>query len=320
MASRIQLTIACDEFDIVRPLIDGTVKADGLDLVFVTQLTVPERHAGMLKDRAFDVCEFNSSTYFIARDQGVALTAIPVFLFRKFRHGFIFVNAKAGIREPKDLIGRRVGGISFQPAASVWARGILDDDYGVPADEMITVVQRAEDVPFEPTKGIRIEPAPPGKVIEDMVLTGELPALMSPRVPDALLNGDERIVRLFPNYKDLEVAYFRRTGLFPIMHVTAIRPELVDKYPWIPGSLTKAFEQAKRLAYARFADTRLVPQAWYGTGWEEESKLFGPDPWAYGLGPANRKNLETGIRYCHRQGMIRRPIPLEELFVTTEGI
>jgi 4,5-dihydroxyphthalate decarboxylase len=125
-------------------------------------------------------------------------------------------------------------------------------------------------------------------------------------------------VRLFPNYKDVELAYFRRTGIFPIMHVTTIRQEIVDKYPWVPTNLVKAFEAAKNLAYRRIANPRMVPIAWVRTALEEQEEVLGPDPWAYGLTPANRKNLETVLRYSHRQGMISRTLPLDALFADTD--
>src|ERR1700678_2001059 len=132
MTSRITLTIACDDFDIVRAMMDGTVKPDGIDLVFTTELSNPERHSRMVHDLAFDVCELNVSTYLIAKERGVAITAMPVFLFRKFRHGNVFVNTQSAIKTPQDLIGQRIGCPNLQPASNVWLNGILQDDFGAP--------------------------------------------------------------------------------------------------------------------------------------------------------------------------------------------
>jgi 4,5-dihydroxyphthalate decarboxylase len=277
-----------------------------------------ERHGRMARKTEFDVCEINIGGYYMARDRGEALTAIPVFLHRRFRHGFIFVNANAGIRTPKDLIGKRIGGTNFQPAASIWMRGILEDYYGVPHQQCIWVVERSEDFAFTPPKDLRLEMIAPGKRLDVMLAEGEIPAMLSPDIPKLFLDGDKRIVRLFPNYKDIEIEFFRKTAIFPIMHVTVVRKEIIDKYPWVATNLVKAFEEAKALAYRRIANPRVVPLAWIRTAWEEQQQVLGNDPWAYGLGDANRKNLETVLRYCHQQGLISRMMPLDDLFADTD--
>jgi 4,5-dihydroxyphthalate decarboxylase len=318
MAEKLRLTVACGDYEIVRAIKEGTVKADGLDLVMLTGMGPRERHWRMARHAEFDICEANVGAYFMERDHGVALTAIPVFLHRRFRHGFLFVNAKAGIREPKDLIGRKIGGTNFQPASNIWMRGILEEEYGLPHRQVTWVVERSEDVAFTPPKDLRIEMIAPGKKLDVMLAEGEIPAMLSPEIPRLFLQGDKRIVRLFPNYKDIELAYFRKTGIFPIMHVTTIRQEIVDKYPWVPTNLVKAFEEAKNIAYRRIANPRMVPIAWVRTALEEQEEVLGTDPWAYGLTPANRKNLETVLRYTHQQGMIGKMMPLDSLFADTD--
>jgi 4,5-dihydroxyphthalate decarboxylase len=318
MSEKLRLTVACGDYEIVRALKEGAVKADGLELVVLTGMGPRERHWRMARKAEFDVCEGNVGAYFMERDHGAPLIAIPVFLHRRFRHGFLFVNAKAGIREPKDLIGKKVGGTNFQPASNIWMRGILEDDYGLPHRQVTWVVERSEDVAFTPPKDLRIEMIAPGKKLDEMLAEGEIPAMLSPDLPKLFLKGDPRIVRMFPNYKEIELAYFRRTGIFPIMHVTTIKQEIVDKYPWVPTNLVKAFEAAKALAYRRIANPRVVPLAWVRTAVEEQERLLGPDPWVYGLGAANRKNLETVLRYTHQQGMISRTWPLDELFADTD--
>jgi 4,5-dihydroxyphthalate decarboxylase len=317
MAERLKLTVACGDYEIVRALKDGTVKADGLDLVMLTDMGPRERHWRMARKAEFDVCEANVGAYFMERDHGAPLTAIPVFLHRRFRHGFLFVNAAAGIRAPKDLIGKKVGGTNFQPASNIWMRGILEEDYALPHRQVTWVVERSEDVAFTPPKDLRIEMIAPGKALDVMLAEGEIPAMLSPELPRLFLAGDKRIVRLFPDYKEVELAYFRRTGIFPIMHVTTIKQEIVDKYPWVPTNLVKAFEQAKNIAYRRIANPRMVPIAWVRTALEEQEAVLGPDPWAYGLTPANRKNLETVLRYTFQQGMITRLPSLDSLFATS---
>jgi 4,5-dihydroxyphthalate decarboxylase len=334
MADKLRLTVACGDYEIVRAIKEGTVEADGLDLVMLTGMGPRERHWRMARHSEFDICEANVGAYFMERDHAalaseassqrgnskmhVPLTAIPVFLHRRFRHGFLFVNANAGIRAPKDLIGKKVGGTNFQPASNIWMRGILEEEYGLPHRQVTWVVERSEDVAFTPPKDLHIEMIPPGKKLDVMLAEGEIPAMLSPEIPRLFLQGDKRIVRLFPSYKDIELAYFRKTGIFPIMHVTTIRQDIVDKYPWVPTNLVKAFEEAKNIAYRRIANPRVVPIAWVRTALEEQEEVLGPDPWAYGLTPANRKNLETVMRYTHQQGMIGKTVPLDSLFADTD--
>ena len=318
MAGKLRLTIACGDYEIVRALKEGAVEADGIELIMLTGRGPRERHWRMARKAEFDVCEANVGAYFMERDHGAALTAIPVFLHRRFRHGFLFVNAAAGIREPKDLVGRKVGGTNFQPASNIWMRGILEEHYGVPHREITWIVDRSEDVPFTPPPGLCIEMKTSAKPLSDMLADGELPAMISPTIPRPFAAGDKRIARLFPNYKEIEIDYFRSTGIFPIMHLTTIRQEIADRYPWVATNLVKAFEAAKLAAYRRVANPRMVPLAWVRTAVEEQQDILGRDPWVYGLTVANRKNLETIQRYTHQQGMIGKLRPLEELFEDTD--
>jgi 4,5-dihydroxyphthalate decarboxylase len=316
--SKLKLTVACGDYEIVRALKEGTVQADGIELVMLTGMGSKERHWRMARKTEFDVCEVNIGGYYMGRDRGEALTAMPVFLHRRFRHGFVFVNATAGIKTPKDLIGKKIGGTNFQPASNIWMRGILEEFYGVPHKQCTWVVEREEDVEFTKPKDLRIEMIAPGKRLDVMLAEGEIPAMLSPDLPRLFVQGDKRIVRLFPNYKDIELEFFRNTGIFPIMHVNVIKQDIVDKYPWVTTNLVKAFEEAKNLAYRRMANPRVVPLAWIRTAWEEQEDVLGLDPWAYGLGDANRKNLEAIQRYCHQQGLISRMAPLDELFADTD--
>jgi 4,5-dihydroxyphthalate decarboxylase len=316
--SKLKLTVACGDYEIVRALKEGAVQADGIELVMLTGMGSKERHWRMARKTEFDVSEVNVGGYYMGRDRGEALTAMPVFLHRRFRHGFVFVNAMAGIKTPKDLIGKKIGGTNFQPASNIWMRGILEEFYGVPHKQCTWVVEREEDVEFTKPKDLRIEMIAPGKRLDVMLAEGEIPAMLSPDLPRLFVQGDKRIMRLFPNYKDIELEFFRNTGIFPIMHVNVIKQEIVDKYPWVTTNLVKAFEEAKNLAYRRMANPRVVPLAWIRTAWEEQEEVLGLDPWAYGLGDANRKNLEAIQRYCHQQGLISRMAPLDELFADTD--
>ncbi len=319
MAARVRLSVAIGDYEIIRALKEGVVEADGLELVILTSHGPRERHWRMARNREFDVCEFNVGGYLMARDHGEPLTAIPVFLHRRFRHGFAFVNVDAGIRTPKDLIGHRIGGTNFQPAGNIWLRGILEEHYGVPHRSITWVVDRSEDVLFTPPPDLKIEMIPTGKSMDDMLAEGEIPAMINPYIPEPIVRGDKRVARLFPDYKAVEREFFQRTGIFPIMHVTVVKQEIAEKYPWAAASLVQAFEKAKNLAYKRLANPRITPLAWVRTEYEEERTLLGPDPWAYGLGEANRKNLQTIIAYCHQQGLIRRVWPIDELFLDTDA-
>jgi 4,5-dihydroxyphthalate decarboxylase len=318
MAEKLKLTVACGDYEIVRAIKEGAVRADGLELIMLTGMGPRERHWRMARHSEFDICEANVGAYFMERDHGAELTAIPVFLHRRFRHGFLFVNPAADIRAPKDLIGKKVGGTNFQPASNIWMRGILEEEYGLPHRQVTWVVERSEDVAFTAPQDLRIEMIAPGKRLDVMLAEGEILAMLSPEIPRLFLQGDKRIVRLFPNYKDVELAYFRKTGIFPIMHVTTIKREIVDKHPWVATNLVKAFEEAKNIAYRRIANPRMVPIAWVRTALEEQEEVLGTDPWAYGLTPANRKNLETVQRYTYQQGMIGAIRPLDQLFADTD--
>lgn len=316
--AKLTLTVACGDYDIVRPLKEGVVEAEGLELIFLSEMGPRERHWRMGRKHEFDVCEENVGAFFMLADRDEALTAIPVYLHRRFRHGFLFVNAAAGIREPKDLNGKVVGGTNFQPASNIWMRGILEDDYGLDHRSITWLVERSEDVSFAPPPGLRIEMKRTAKSLSDMLADGEIPAMLSPTLPRPFIDGDKRIARMFPNHKEIEIAFFKRTGIFPIMHVTTIRRDIVDRYPWVPTNLVKAFEKSKQLAYKRLANPRMVPLAFVRTAVEEQEAVLGRDPWSYGLTPQNRKNLETLQRYCHRQGLIKTVRPLDELFADTD--
>jgi 4,5-dihydroxyphthalate decarboxylase len=316
--AKVKLTIACGDYDIVRAFKEGAVQADGLDLVFLTEMGPRERHWRMGRKHEFDVCEENVGAYYMIRDRGEPLTAIPVFMHRRFRHGFVFVNSAAGIREPKDLNGKIVGGTNFQPAANIWMRGILEEHYGLKHRSITWLVDRSEDIPFTPPSDLRIEMKNSPKSLSDMLADGDIPAMISPTLPKPFVQGDKRIARLFADYKNVEIDYFRQTGIFPIMHVTTVKQEIVDKYPWIPTNLVKAFEASKQLAYRRVANPRMVPLAFVRTAVEEQEAILGKDPWSYGLTPLNRRNLETVQRYAHQQGLIKTIVPLDALFADTD--
>ena len=315
MSSRLKLTLACGDYEIMRPLKEGAVAPDGIELTVLTAMDSATRHWRFLRRDEFDVSEVSASSYVAARDQGLPFRAIPVFPHRRFRHGFAFVNTAAGIREPRDLSGRRVGAKSFMTTAILWLRGILQHEHGVAPEAIEWVTELDEDIPFTPPPGLRVSQLPPGHSLVSMLLSGELDAVLSPDLIQPLLDRDPRVARLFPDHEAAEADYFRRTGIFPIMHVVGLRAELAERHPWAPINLYNAFEQAKSLAMRRMRDPRLVPLAWYREAWERQEALLGPDPWEYGLTARNRHTLQTLARFSHEQGLARRQIPLDELFL-----
>jgi 4,5-dihydroxyphthalate decarboxylase len=195
----------------------------------------------------------------------------------------------------------------------VWIRGLLENEYDVPHRSITWVTERPEIVKFKGHPDLRIEVAS-GRTVDDLLESGDVAAAIAPNPPRAIRERRPGFGHLWPNYRELEVEYFKRTGIFPIMHVTTIRKEIVENEPWVVGSLMDAFARAKRVAYKKLVNPRIVPLAWYRSYWEEEREMLGPDPWAYGLGPANRKNLETLIGYVHQQTMSERRVAIEELF------
>jgi 4,5-dihydroxyphthalate decarboxylase len=273
----------------------------------------------MIRNREFDVAELSMSNYLMAKYIGLPFAAIPVFLHRRFRHGFIFLNAAKNIGKPIDLIGKKVGLRNFQATANLWIRGILEHEYKLPHRSIYWFKQDEEEVEWTPPSGLHIERVGAGKNVEKMLVTGELDALIHPELIQPLLSKDPRVTRLFPNYRDLEIDYFRRTGIFPIMHTTAIKQEVVDKYPWVPINLITAFEESKKMSYKRMENPRIVPLAWFRYFLEEQEEILGVDPWAYGLGESNKKNLETLMQYSLEQGLLGKKISLDELFINTAG-
>ena len=240
------LSLACGDYEIVRALMEGTVKPDGIALTMLTQMDSATRHWRMMRNGEFDAAEYSLSSYLMARDRGLPFTAIPVFLHRRFRHGFIFINAKAGIDKPKDLIGKRIGVKTFQTTAIMWLRGMLHNDYGVKQTDVEWFVELEEEIDFTPKKELKLTKLPPGKDVEKMLVAGELDAVLHSDLIDPLLEGDTRIRRLFVDNDAIEKEYFKATGIFPIMHVMALRQDLVDANPWVPYNLLRAFEASKR--------------------------------------------------------------------------
>ncbi|MGE5540548.1 MAG: ABC transporter substrate-binding protein [Gemmatimonas sp.] len=315
MARKLPLTLACGDYEITRPLMEGTVEPDGIELTVLTDMDSGTRHWRFLRGREFDVAEVSCSSYLIARDQGLPFVAIPVFPHRRFRHGFIYVNTTKGIAAPRDLIGKRIGVKQFQSSAIVWLRGILASEYGVPQESIEWFSELDESIAFEPPPGLKVSRLPDGALVEDLLAKGELDAALHPELIGPIVKGDPRVARLFADPRAEEEAYYRKTGIFPIMHVVGIRREVHEAHPWIASTLYQAFDAAKSRAMRRMRNPRIVPLVFYTDALEEQERTFGKDPWEYGLSPRNRKTLEAATAYAHQQGLTKRRLPVDELFV-----
>jgi 4,5-dihydroxyphthalate decarboxylase len=315
VSSRIPLSLACGSYDINQALIDGTVVPDGTDLTVLTYSS-PERHWRMIRHDEFDACELSMASFLMLRDQGRPLRAIPAFPHRRFRHGSIYVNTAAGIERPSDLAGRRVGLRTWQTTAGLWARGILQDRYGVDLSTIEWICQDEEDVPFEAPGRYRLRRVDDGESVTAMLERGELDALIYPEVPAAIRRGDPRIRTLFADPKAEEIAYFESTGFFPIMHAVVIREGVAEAHPWLPRNLLLAFRASKDLAFQRAIDPRRISLAWVSGLIAEQRRVLGDDPWSYAFA-SNRALLAQMIRWSHEQGMIGRVFEPEELFFPT---
>jgi 4,5-dihydroxyphthalate decarboxylase len=318
---KLDLTLACWNYDRTRALLDGRVLADGIDLRYLT-LPVEETFYRMLRHQEFDVAEMSLSSYVVSLfSDHPAFIAIPVFPSRFFRHSCIFINRNSGIQTPKDLIGKRVGTPEYQMTAPVWIRGILSDEYGVPATSA-TYFTGGEETPGRTEKlklslppEIRVEPIPSNKTLSSMLDAGEIDALQTARMPSTFLHGSGSVRRLFEDYFEIERNYYRKTRIFPIMHTVVIRRDIHEKHPWVAQSLYKAFLGAQREAYHNLEETGALKcmLPWLNQHFEDTRKLMGEDFWPYGFGP-NVHVLDTFLRYSHEQGLSRRQLKPHELF------
>jgi 4,5-dihydroxyphthalate decarboxylase len=319
--SKLRLTLACWNYDRTRALADGSVVPDGIELNYLS-LPVEETFFRMIRNREFDVAEMSLSSYTVSMfREPRPFVAIPVFPSRMFRHASIYVNAHAGIARPSDLVGKRIGTPEFQMTAPVWIRGILAEHYGVPVDS-VTYCTGGEEEPGRVEKqrldlppAIRIEPIGPGQTLSAMLAAGEIAALHTARMPSTFVTAPERVRRLFPDYRAVEAEYYRKTGIFPIMHTVVMRREVYEDNRWIAQSLLKAFVEAQRRTYDDLYVTAALKAMlpWLTDEVETTRALMGDDYWPYGFEP-NRATLATFLRYHHEQGLSKRLLAPGELF------
>ena len=319
--ARLKLSLACWDYDRTRALADGSVRAEGIDLVCLN-LPVEETFFRMLRRQEFDCAEMSLSSYVISLQQKRApFVAIPVFPSRFFRHSCIFVSARSGIARPEQLAGRRIGVPEYQMTAAVWIRGLLADEFGVaPASPRyrtggLEQAGRGEKLKLSLPGKFRVRPIGPRQTLAAMLAQGEIDALHSARAPSTLATQPQAVRRLFRDYAAVERDYFRRTRIFPIMHTMVIRRGIYERYPWVAGPLVKAFAAAQKKTYADLGETAALKamQPWLVAHVEQARREMGPDWWSYGLAP-NRHVLETFLRYHRAQGLSKRRLAPEDLF------
>ena len=319
--SKLRLTLACWNYDRTRALLDERVRPDGIDLNYLN-LPVEETFFRMLRHREFDVAEMSLSSYVVSLFKPERpFIAIPVFPSRVFRHSCIYVNAASGIREPRDLVGKKVGNPEYQMTAPVWIRGILSDEYSVPVNS-VTYYTGGEEEPGRPEKltldlppDIRVDRIGPDQTLSSMLASGDIDALYTARMPSCFRRGDGRVKRLFEDFARIEREYFRRTRIFPIMHTVVIRREVYERNPWVAQSLNKAFCAAQRETYDDLVQTAALKAMlpWLTAHVEETRREMGDDFWPYGF-ERNRDTLATFLRYSFEQGLSRQQLEPERLF------
>ncbi|OGA47988.1 MAG: hypothetical protein A3G25_20395 [Betaproteobacteria bacterium RIFCSPLOWO2_12_FULL_63_13] len=309
--ARLNLRLAIADYDRIRPLIDGRVRPEGFDLAVTTDDIVQFCVRPVYEE--FDVAEMSMSWYIAARARGEPCVALPVFPLRMAVLGYLYCHTDAPYTHPRELVGKRIATPAFRYTVNVWLRGILRDHYGLAAEQMTWVTNEAETNQYVIPRGINVIVVP-DKPIGQLLVDGEVDAIMSPTPPPEFRRGDPRIRRLFRNARSESAAYFRKTGIYPITHTVVVHQQLAREKPWAAAELVRAFRASQALcdAYYQQDPKRLsLPGAAFIV--EEERRDYGANPWSHGLA-GNRETVETFIRYAHEQGYIDRPIPIEEFF------
>ena len=313
--------MSCWDYDRTRLLMDGRIQIEGIDLNYLN-LPIEETFFRMMRHEEFDVAEMSLSSYVVSLfREDPPFIAIPVFVSRSFRHSGIYINTESGIGTPIDLIGKRIGNPEYQLTAIVWIRGILSDEYCVPIDSVryFTGGQeepgRVEKIDLGLPPEIKIEPISAGKTLSRMLEEREIDAIYAPRAPSTLHTNPAKVRRLFPDYAAVEREYYRKTGIFPVMHTMVIRRAVYEENPWVAQSLYKAFTAAKQEACRDLHEVAAlkVTLPWLGSHLEDTEKLMGNDFWPYGLA-GNERALDTFLRYSWEQGLSRRKLTPRELF------
>lgn len=322
----LKLTLACWDYDRTRPLIDGRVKPEGIDLD-ITILRPRVAFQRMLDKQEFQVSELSLASYAALKARGnCPFVAIPVALSKIFRHSCIYVRSGSGIARPEDLKGKRVGTSQYSSTGLCFMRGMLQHDYGVKSEDMhwfmggLNTFVEPPLIPLNLPPTLRLDFLKDGQTLENMFDEGALDALLSLYIPQSFLKGEPHIARLWPNFKAIEQDYYRRTQIFPIMHTVALREDVYREHPWAAESLYRAFCAARDLAVDGLYDTDALRVAlpFLIDHVEETRRVFGKDFWAYGVEP-NRPTWAAIGRFVHEQGLAPRAVTPEDLFLSGIG-
>jgi 4,5-dihydroxyphthalate decarboxylase len=318
--ANIPLSFAINPYEHVRDLLDGTVRAEGIDFTFL-RLPTEEIFYRFVRYREWDVSEMAFGKLIVlASQEDRSIVAIPVFPSRSFRHSSIYVRSDAGITRPEHLAGKRIGVPTWSQSASMYSRGMLAHEYGVDLQSIhwhqggVNQAGRAENVNLDLPRWLRLTRVP-DRSLSEMLLAGDLDTILSARPPAPFASGDPRVRRLFEDYRAVELAYWEKTGIFPIMHVVAMRREVYERHRWVAMNLFTALETAKNRSLERLKSMTesSIPLPWVPEHTRLSRKMLGEDFWPYGIEP-NRKTLEAFTQYAFEHGVTARKVAVEELF------
>lgn len=322
MTDRIPLSMAVCDYDRCRAVLDGRVGVDGCTIL-PTPLEPEEAFHRAFRHAEFDVSELSLSSFTMLTSRGESpYVGIPVYVSRLFRHSGIYIRTDRGIDDASKLGGLRIGLPEYQITATVWIRGILQDEYGVDLSSIawrqggLEEAGRTERSTLQLPSEIDLAPIPSDRTLSDMLEAGEIDALVSARAPSCFLRGAPNVGRMFPDYRSTEKAYFTKTGIFPMMHIVGLRRSIYERHPWIAVNLYKAFIEAKRHAMYELSQIGhlFVSLPWSVLERDETVALMGEDFWSYGVSGNDRKAMDTFLRYHHEQGLSARKVEVKELF------
>jgi 4,5-dihydroxyphthalate decarboxylase len=319
--TKLSVSVACAAYDRTWPLISGRVAIEGCDANFFV-LDPAEAFVRAYRSQDFDITELSASSHILTTARGDSpYVAVPAFVSRVFRHSSFYIRTDRGIRTAADLRGKTVGVPEYQMTAGLWARGLLSDEFGVTAQEVrwrrggVDHPGGAERTAIDLPADIDLESIPDGATLSGMLVDGELDAIIATSAPAPFVNRSPKIGRLWPDFGTAEEDYFKRTNLFPIMHLIGIRRVLAEKHPWLGPSVLKAFMRAKIIALEELEDSGISRASlpWLASNVARSKEVMGPDIWPYGY-PANKKAIDCMLRWSVEQGLSHRMVKPEELF------
>ena len=318
--AQLRLNFACGPYDRTQALRDGTINPEGIELNYLT-MQPAEIFWRMLQFKEFDASEMSLSNYITLVSEGnPPFIAVPAFPSRVFRHGYFFINTAKGITSGADLKGKRGGVPEYSMTAAVYMRGLLQHDYGVDLKSIEWLQGRTARLSHALPADVRLKQGDPTVELGDLLERGEIDFLMTANNPLAFWRGSPKVQRLFPNYREEEKDYYKRTKIFPIMHLLALRRDVYEAHPFIASSLFDAMCESKERARIRMRDlgTLNYMLPWMTADIDELDEVFGGDAWPYGI-ESNRPTLEALMMYLSDQAIIKAPIPIEDLFMPTHG-